>query len=83
MAARSKPVGIRQPPPDTGLKHFQESAEQVAQAMAALEQGRCPCQQDHDDVRELAMLIRQGMKLIVAGIERKYALGDAKDQRAA
>ena len=29
----------------------------------------------NDDVRWLAMLIRQGLLLIVAGIERRYELG--------
>lgn len=36
-------------------------------------------QAKHDDVRWLAMLIRQGLKLIVAGIEKRYGL-DAKPE---
>jgi hypothetical protein len=35
--------------------------------------------QDDDRVRWLALLIRQGLKLIVAGIERRYGLGCQKD----
>ncbi len=31
-----------------------------------------------NDVRWLALLIRQGLKLIVVGIERRYHLGDEK-----
>ena len=33
---------------------------------------------ENDDVKWLAMLIRQGLLLIVAGIERKYRLGPHK-----
>ncbi len=34
-----------------------------------------------DDVKWLAMLIRQGLKLIVAGIERRYGLGSHRPRR--
>lgn len=34
-----------------------------------------------DDVKWLAMLIRQGLKLIVAGIERRYSLGPHRPRR--
>lgn len=34
-----------------------------------------------DEVKWLAMLIRQGLKLIVAGIERRYRLGPHKPKR--
>lgn len=37
---------------------------------------------DDDGVRWLALLIRQGLKLIVAGIEQKYALDDSKSRSA-
>lgn len=37
---------------------------------------------DDDGVRWLAMLIRQGLKLIVAGIEQKYGLDDSKTRSA-
>ena len=33
-----------------------------------------PPQSKQDDVRWLAMLIRQGLKIIVVGIERRYGL---------
>jgi hypothetical protein len=37
-----------------------------------------------DDVKWLALLIRQGLKLIVVGIERRYGLcEDTKEKRAA
>ena len=36
-----------------------------------------------DDVKWLALLIRQGLKLIVVGIERRYGLDDGKEKRAA
>ena len=37
-----------------------------------------------DDVKWLALLIRQGLKLIVVGIERRYGLcDDVKEKRAA
>ena len=35
-----------------------------------------------DDVRWLALLIRQGLKLIVTGIERRYGLCDDKERAA-
>lgn len=39
---------------------------------------QCDRREERDDVRWLAMLVRQGLKLIVVGIERRYHLGDAK-----
>lgn len=32
------------------------------------------CQRRDDDLRWLALLIRQGLKVIVVGIERRYGL---------
>ena len=38
--------------------------------------------QEHDDgVRWLALLLRQGLLLIVAGIERRYRVGAHKPRR--
>lgn len=37
------------------------------------------CQRQRDDVKWLALLIRQGLKLIVSGIERRYGLRDQQD----
>jgi hypothetical protein len=34
---------------------------------------------DDDGVRWLALLIRQGLKLIIAGIERRYGLGECRE----
>lgn len=36
-----------------------------------------------DDVRWLALTIRQGLKLIVVAIEKKYGLESDRDKRAA
>lgn len=37
-----------------------------------------------DDIKWLALLLRQGLKLIVSGIERHYGLAeDGKEKRAA
>lgn len=36
-----------------------------------------------DSVRWLALLIRQGLLLIVAGIERKYGINGHKDENRA
>ena len=36
-----------------------------------------------DDVRWLAMLIRQGLKLVVVGIEHYYDLNENKDKEKA
>lgn len=41
----------------------------------------CSCDHDHDE-KWLALLIRQGLKLIVVGIERHYGLQE-RDKRAA
>lgn len=41
------------------------------------------CERRDDDLRWLALLIRQGLKLIVAGIERRYGIGEHKQERAA
>lgn len=35
-----------------------------------------------DDIRFLAMLIRQGLKLIVVGIEKRYGLDEKRDRAA-
>lgn len=41
---------------------------------------KCPCQQRHDDhVRWLALLLRQGLKVIVAGIDERY--GESRKER--
>ncbi len=37
----------------------------------------------NDDVKWLALLLRQGLKLIVAGIEARYGIGGGKQDRAA
>lgn len=34
-----------------------------------------PQRHDDDGVRWLALLIRQGLKLVIAGIEKRYGLG--------
>lgn len=44
---------------------------------------RLPQGTEHDDARWLALLIRQGLKLIVCGIEARYGLDKKQDQRAA
>ena len=38
--------------------------------------------EEADEMRELALLIRQGLKLIVVGIEKKYGLDDKKSKAA-
>lgn len=35
-----------------------------------------------DDIKWLALLIRQGLKLIVSGIEQRYGLDDSKTRSA-
>ena len=40
-----------------------------------------PMDNEHDSTYWLAMLIRQGLKLIVAGIERRYRVGQFKPKR--
>ncbi len=43
----------------------------------------CACQREREDeVRWLAILIRQGLKLVVVGIEKRYGIED-KGGRAA
>ena len=37
--------------------------------------------QADDGVRWLALLLRQGLKLIIAGIERRYGLGESELRR--
>lgn len=44
----------------------------------------CACQREReDDTRWLALLVRQGLLLIVRGVERRYGLGTGKDRRTA
>lgn len=44
----------------------------------------CACQQQRDDdVRFLAVTLRQGLKLIVTAIEKRYGLEDRRGDRAA
>lgn len=43
----------------------------------------CQCGAKDDDTKWLALLVRQGLKLIVVGIEKRYNIGDEKDRRAA
>ncbi len=42
----------------------------------------CRCARD-DEVKWLALLVRQGLKLVVVGIEKRYGVGDEKEKRAA
>lgn len=44
-----------------------------------------PCSSQHereDEVRWLALLVRQGLQLVVAGIEKRYGLEDHRKNRA-
>ncbi len=41
----------------------------------------CRCERD-DEVKWLALLVRQGLKLVVVGIEKRYGIED-KERRAA
>lgn len=43
------------------------------------------CEQQNtknDDIRWLALLVRQGLKIIVVGIERRYGLREATQEEA-
>jgi hypothetical protein len=42
-----------------------------------------PIQPEDDSAKWLALLLRQGLKLIVSGIEKRYGLCDDKERRAA
>ncbi len=42
----------------------------------------CRCARDAEEIRWLVLLVRQGLKLIVVGIEKRYGIED-KERRAA
>ena len=46
---------------------------------------QCGCQKRDDEVKWFALLVRQGLKTIVVGIEKRYGLEHEtqKDRRAA
>lgn len=69
MIARTQPVGVKLDTEPTPLPRKPPCER---------------CQDQRDSTRELALLIRQGLKLIVVGIERKYGLTEQqKHDRAA
>ncbi len=39
-------------------------------------------EQKQDEVKWLALLVRQGLKLIVVGIEKKYGIEERRDKAA-
>lgn len=43
---------------------------------------QCQAKAEQDDTRWLALLIRQGLKLIVVGIEKRYGLGEEARESA-
>jgi len=41
----------------------------------------CRCDRDDEEIRWLALLLRQSALMIAKGIERRYGIGDYKDHQ--